>query len=400
MDGISRSRGVGAAGAEKRRHGGSAVRFISDSWQRLADWGQRRLATLQDAINRNGFLVLLQATVEKLLADTVTSWAAIIAYYLLFSIFPLLLALIAILAFLTGTQVAQERVLSFLAGVLPVSRELIITNVEAAVQARGVIGVVSVVTLLWSATGILSAITMAFDRAWNVPVGRPFFWQKLLELGLVLAVGALLPLSLLGAFIFDVVAQVGMLTPALAGVRIVLASVVLELVSLAFTFGIFLIVYKVLPNRTIRLGDIWLPTVIAAAAFELVKSLFGWYVARFTDYQLVFGSLAAVAAFLLWAYVSALILLFGAELSAQYARLRAMAVAAERATTAAPAAIPVVVEPGAAYTPSVEPGPASVVPQPSIRRDAAVAISASLLILAAGVALAGFLRRSPPMGQG
>lgn len=245
------------------------------------------------------------------------------AYYVFLSIFPLLLALIAIFGFLVGTQRAEEQVLNFLNQVLPVSQDLIAQNVDAAIEARGFIGLASIVILMWSATGILSALTAALNLAWGVREGRPFFWQKLFELAIIVALAALLALSLVGAFLFQILRQIGQQIPGLqidafAPVLTILTTVL----SFAFTYAMFLIVYKALPNANVRLSDIWLPALIPALAFDLAKNLFGWYIATFTDYRLVFGSLGAVIAFLFWAYLSALILLFGAELAGQYTVLK------------------------------------------------------------------------------
>lgn len=298
----------------------------------MAGWAQSRQAALLDRINANGFLLLMFRTINAFSADNMPAWSAMIAYYVLFSIFPLLLGLIAIFAYLVGTQQAQETVLSFLSQTLPVSEELIAQNIEAAIQARGVIGLVSVVTLLWAATGIFSALTVAFNLAWDVREGRPFLSQKLLEMAVILAIVATLPLTLLSRFAFEALGRV------IPEVEVVLLSplyaLLVAIVPFVLIYASLLALYLVFPNTDVRLRDIWLPALIVVLIFDVLNSVFEWYVTTFVRYELVFGSLGAVVAFLFWAYLAALVLLFGAELAAQYGKLRAEVRATRRAPPA------------------------------------------------------------------
>lgn len=356
------------------------------SWLRkLAGWAQSWQAALLERINANGFLLLMLRTIKKFSADNMPAWSAMIAYYVLFSIFPLLLGLIAIFAYLVGTQEAQETVLSFLSQALPVSEDLIAENIEAVVQARGVIGLVSTVTLLWAATGIFSAFTVAFNLAWEVREGRPFLSQKLLELAVILAIVSILPLSLLSGFVFQALSGV---IPEL-GVFLAspLFALLAALVPLVLTYASFLALYLVFPNTDVTLSDIWLPTLIVVLVFDVLNSVFGWYVTNFVRYELVFGSLGAVVAFLFWAYVAALVLLFGAELAAQYGKLRAEVRAARRA--AAPEAE---IELQATRLPPADEDQRRRSAQPTTRAPFALLATILALLAAAALAIGALLR--------
>jgi membrane protein len=289
----------------------------------------QRLNGLRERAERNGFVVLLERTALGFGLHDLSGSAGSVAYFALLSIFPLLLALVAVFGFLIGTEAARERILAILIPLLPVSSDVIVQNVDAAIKARGVIGVVSLVILLWSSLGIFSSITVAVNRAWGIREGRPFLQQTLLNLAMIATIGVVLVLSLLVTALAQLVAQFGVQFPgpqALTGNP--LLSVLAGLLSLALSFGVFLAVYKVLPATKVKLSDVWLPALIGALLFEIAKSLFSWYIARFTNYSLVFGSLAAIVVLLFWIYISALLLLFGAELAAQYAAMKGDAPAA------------------------------------------------------------------------
>lgn len=263
---------------------------------------------------------LAKRTVREFLEDDCMHMAAGVAYYAFFSIFPLLLGLIAILGLLLEPVEVQGRLLEIVFQVFPGAAGLVAQNIEGVVASRATIGILSVVGLLWSATAVLAAISRSVNRAWDLERRRPFLKQKLMELGVVVAV-ALLLLFWLAATAFFRFAWQFLPTelqllesgPAL--------NVAMALVPAAFSFSIFLVVYRFVPNTRITWGDVWPGALLAAALFEAAKNLFAWYLASFANYSLVYGSLGAIVAFLFWAYVSALILLLGAEFTAEYARL-------------------------------------------------------------------------------
>jgi membrane protein len=77
-----------------------------------------------------------------------------------------------------------------------------------------------------------------------------------------------------------------------------------------------------LSNTTVRWADVWLGALLTGLGWELAKYLFTWYLANFASYNLVYGSLALIIAFLAWSYYTGLILILGAEFTAEYAKTR------------------------------------------------------------------------------
>jgi membrane protein len=82
------------------------------------------------------------------------------------------------------------------------------------------------------------------------------------------------------------------------------------------------VLYKVLPDTKVKWRDIWLPSVLAGAVFEIATYIFGWYVTSLGNYNAVYGSLASVIILLLWVYLSAVILILGAEMGSVLAARR------------------------------------------------------------------------------
>ena len=101
----------------------------------------------------------------------------------------------------------------------------------------------------------------------------------------------------------------------------ILAKVLVSLLSLLVTFLVLLLMYKYVPHRKVAWGDVWLGALLGAMFLEGGKNLFAWYVSNFGSFNVVYGSLGALMAILVWVYISAVILLLAAHLSAVYCRV-------------------------------------------------------------------------------
>jgi membrane protein len=266
---------------------------------------------------------LLVRTVKEMSADDATHMAAGVAYYALFSIFPLLLFLIAALSLVLEPQDIRFRLTEFSAGYFPGSDRLIETNLDAVLKVRGALGVFGVLGLLWSGSAIFGAVSRAVNRAWDVHSDRPFFISKPRQLGMAAGVSLLFLLSL--SIVAVVRATDRFIAADVQGLAFLLhwlTPVVLQGSSFLLTAGMFLLVYKFMPNTKTYWRYIWPGALVAAVLFELAKNLFVLYLSRFASFEDVYGTLTPVIVLSLWTYVSGLILIFGAELSSEYGRLR------------------------------------------------------------------------------
>jgi len=295
---------------------------------RWAGWDRalrERLAQAYERLNdrSRGWLALARATIEAFQADEGPLMAAAIAYYTFFSFFPLALFLIALGSFFLESAEAQARVLALLQQGLPASGDLIRRNIRQVLEARGAIGLVAALGFLWSASGVFSVINGALNKAWNVETSPPFWRGKLLGLGMVTFIGVtLFLLSLISTALFNVVRRLQLPLlgrQLLGGDRF--WGVLTALLPLTFSFLMFLLLYKVVPYTRVGWGEVWRGALLAALAWEGAKGLFAWYLGSgLARYNLVYGSLEAVIALLLWSYITGTILLLGAEFCAQYAK--------------------------------------------------------------------------------
>ena len=282
-----------------------------------------RARSVSERLRRFFVVALLLRTLQEMSDDDGTHMAASVAYYALFSLFPLLLGLIAIMSIFLEPEDLQNRLIDFTADYLPGSKELIETNVDAVLRLRGAVGAFAVVGLLWSSSAIFGAVTRAVNRAWDVHRDRPLYVSKPRQMAMALGVGALFLLSLTAAtFARSATRLANYDLPGLDFLVNVFARVLFQGGSFVLMLCVFLFVYKFVPNTKTYWRYIWPGAVLAAVLFELAKNLFISYLNRFASFENVYGSLTPVIILLLWAYVSSLILIVGAELSSEYGRMR------------------------------------------------------------------------------
>jgi membrane protein len=166
------------------------------------------------------------------------------------------------------------------------------------------------VALMFTALAMIAMVDRAFNQIWRVKRTRPFT-QRLLIYWAILTLGPLMiGISLTAtAYLFD-------FTSAAVGGMPFASGVFFTSVSLVLTTAMFVLLYRVVPNRAVNYGDAVAGGIFAAVAFELSKRLFAIFVAKFPTYTVVYGALAAVPIFLLWIYVGWLIVLIGAVITA------------------------------------------------------------------------------------
>ena len=282
-----------------------------------------RIRRLERRLMANPVIALVYRTGREMSADDATHMAAGLAYYAVLSLFPLTVGLISLLGLLLEPDDLHGDVVQFLEDYLPVSEELLLSNIEAAGNIHGLLGVVSFFGLFWSASLMFGAITRSVNRAWDIHQDRPFYIDKVRNIVMAFSVAPLFLLSV------STTAALQMLegTDLPAGVVAAtlehgLAETAARVLPFLFSLTIFLLIYKFTPNTQTQWRYIWPGAVLAAALFEISKSVFVLYVDNFANYEEVYGSLASVIVLLAWTYFSGLILIAGAEFSSEYERMR------------------------------------------------------------------------------
>jgi membrane protein len=267
--------------------------------------------------------------------------AAALAYYTLFSLFPLLLVLLSMIGFLldAGWPVALD-VRSYLVqatnDLLPQVGELVNGAIESVRQARGASGLIGVLGLLWSASSTFNHLHGALDQIWGINGSaslRLTVRRRAISIGLVLGMALLL-------IVAHGLKSVTYVLAALSN-RVPGGSSVYEALGWAFPFIISILVfatlYRSFPSVPISWYDVWPGAVLAGIGWEVLKLLFGLYAAEFANWKDVYGPIASVVALLTWLYLSFTVILFGAAFSAAYSAELRMPVSVPSEPEAGPA---------------------------------------------------------------
>ena len=299
-----------------------SMRAVRNAVQRANDKINARCGGIIDRIRGLFVVELAVRTVREISEDDVPHIAAGVAYYALFSIFPLVLGLISILGFFVEPDEVQSRVVSFTSSFLPGSEGLISANIDAVIGLRGALGFFSLLGLIWSGSAMFGALNRAINRAWDIHTDRPIYISKPRQFLMAMCVGVLFALSVACAGLVRVVGEIAALNaPVIGAVVNNSGRIALQLTSFTLVLLIFLMVYRFMPNTKTYWRYIWPGALVSAALFEVSKDLFILYLER-TSYEDVYGSVAPVMVLLFWAYVSSLIVLLGAEICSEYERMK------------------------------------------------------------------------------
>jgi membrane protein len=246
--------------------------------------------------------------------NDISNMSASIAYYAFLALFPLLLGLIAIMGQFLPSESIQQGILSFLTQYLPVSYNFLESNITDIIRFRGAFGIIGILGLFWSGSGVFSVVSRAVNRAWDIEYKHPFYIQKPREIIMALAIGILVLLSLGTSTVFSFIGNTNFpVSGLIANVGTVIAGFFLSLT-------VFIVLYKTVPITRISWRYVWPGAILATVFFEVAKVLFVLYLNNYNNYDKIYGSIASVIILLVWIYYSAFILLAGAEVSAMLNR--------------------------------------------------------------------------------
>jgi membrane protein len=263
-----------------------------------------------------GIAQALPRAVEDLFRDRLPQYAASIAFHVLFSLFPLTIVLVSIFGLVLQDDDLRQRVIDELVDVLPVSesgQQNVASSIEGIATPLSAIGFISLIALLWGASGMMTSLRVGLETALKVDRGRPAAHAKLVDFALLGIVGLLVLLvvalsAILGFFATSIEDFVDWL-----GIGGFVSFLVRDGVQIVIVAVLALGLYRFVPTRKLRtrgaLAGALLTTVLTWGATKVLAILF----ADFSRYNLIYGSLAGVMTFLFYVYVVALILLLGAE---------------------------------------------------------------------------------------
>lgn len=237
--------------------------------------------------------------------------AATLAYYSIFSVFPLVLLLAVAIGSVVGPAIAQEQIARGLGLFLPqATLSTIQETLTGALQQGTQFGLVAVLGLVWSATGLFSNITRALDQIFSVPTIRSLWRMRLLAL----LMGLTLVILVLASFFTSGVLRLLLALSLELNVWLAIGTFFLPL---GLNLVIFALLFRYVPARHVHWDAVWPAAMVGAIGWELAKSAFQWYLVNLARYSLIYGGIATGIVLLFWTYLIASIFLYSAELCAR-----------------------------------------------------------------------------------
>jgi membrane protein len=269
-------------------------------------------------------LSLLKQTASEWMEDDAPSLGAALAYYTVFSLAPLMTIAIAMAGFFFGKEAAQGQIFDELRVLLGEEGgkavEEMVQSANAQPTAGVVATVISVIILLFGASGVFGQLQASLNKMWGVKPkpGRGvlgMIQDRLLSFGFTLVVGFLLLVSLLLTAGIALVADwLGGLMPGSE----TLAQTLNLVLSLAMITLLFAMIFKFLPDAKIAWRDVWIGAFLTAVLFTIGKFALGIYLGK-SGVASSYGAAGSLIVLLLWVYYSSQILFFGAEFTQVYA---------------------------------------------------------------------------------
>lgn len=260
-------------------------------------------------------LGILTRAVKTFTEKQAAQASASLAYYALFSIFPLLLVFIAAGSYFLDRDQVFATVTQFIQQAIPISKQAINENLHDILEQRGTVGIISIVTLLWSASGMFTSLAYNINLAWPHASRRTFLQNRLIGFWMIVGLIGLIILSILLSWVTNRLPFMRLQSDSF--LNIVLLRFVSAFGSWLMIFLLFLTLYHWIPTLHVTWSATFWSALIASLGWKVVTAGFSWYLgSRFGQYQLVYGSLGAIVAFLFLIYIISFITLFGAHLSA------------------------------------------------------------------------------------
>jgi len=258
---------------------------------------------------------LVLSTIKYLSRTDVHTFAFSVAANAILSFFPFVVLMMTIIRRLFHSRVMYEVVLQLLRDYLPAGQDFVIRNLNSMVNARQRVQVFSLVVLLITSSGVFLPLEVALNRIWRFEKNRSYLGNQLISLGLAFACGALALLSI--ALTAGPVAFMEFLLRGYGTgfVRLV-GFLMMKVFAIAASIAIFFLIYWLLPNGKVPARAVLPTAIIMGLLSEALK--YAYILALpWLNFQEVYGPFALSVSMMFWAFLSGLLLLAGAHLSAE-----------------------------------------------------------------------------------
>ncbi|WP_395057662.1 YihY/virulence factor BrkB family protein [Flavobacterium sp.] len=270
----------------------------------------------------------------KLFKTTFNEWwdkdpfrqSAIIAYYAIFGIPGLLVLIIAVAGYFFGTETVNQNLMAQISETIGSETALEIQEIlsKSTAEKSTIWGsIVGITILLLGATGVFVELQKTLNLIWNVKVKpQNGIWliikARLFSFGLILAIAFLLTISLVIST--ALVAISNYIQFESTQLMMTIYGILNFIISLLVISALFAMIFKILPDAKIQWKHVWLGSLVTGILFTLGKMALAYYFGK-AEPASIYGAASSIILILLWVSYSSMILFFGAEFTAAYAKM-------------------------------------------------------------------------------
>lgn len=270
-----------------------------------------------------GLLDIISHAVQRFTRVQGAEAAAAIAYYTIFSIFPLLLVLTSVSGFVLTNRESSQVVVDFLTQFAPISPELIENTFTHIIHQRTASGIIGLVGVIFAASAMFKTLVRNINRAWPEARSLGVVRGQLVSILMVFSLATLMIFWVLGTSSIRILSHLPSWIPPEVQNNHTITRSLTTAGSWLVTFLIFFAMYYWLPYTHVRSIEAFWGALIATLAWKLATTIFIWVLnSGWANFNVLYGSLGTSLALLVWVYFTAVITLIGAHISAAIARVK------------------------------------------------------------------------------
>jgi membrane protein len=237
-----------------------------------------------------------------------------ITFNLLICLVPLILLLLAFMgSYLYSDREVLNHIRRYLENVAPSFDPKVMKNILRIIQNRKIVGILGIGGLIWTSTWVFSSLRTALNIVFQVKKDRGILRGKAIDLFMIFLAGISHLASMGLTSLVTYTQRYRFSSPLHLG--LLFGFFLKYLIPYLFTFWMFFLIYKIIPNRKVHLKTAFQAALFTSLLWEIAKHLFGWYVLNLGRFSMIYGSLSALIIFFLWVYYSSVILLLGGEVA-------------------------------------------------------------------------------------
>ncbi len=272
-------------------------------------------------------LQTLKRTWSEFSEDNLTDSAAALTYYAILSIFPALLAMVAIVGLVGDPHTVTKEMTDLVTSIGPASAAQTFKGpIEGLTKSSGTAGIlliVGIASALWTASGYVGAFMRASNVIYEVEEGRSIIKLRPLQMLVTLVLVVLLALVLVALVLTGPLASKVGSAVGIGGTAVTVWNIAKWPVLLIVVMFMIALLYYASPNAKLRgLKSIFPGAVFAVVVWLIASAAFAFYVANFGSYNKTYGTLGGIIVFLVWMWITNVAILLGAEINAERERSR------------------------------------------------------------------------------